>query len=219
MFILSFRFLFLFITSTLFAVGFYFASDEESKGYATAGNITYPIDIEGAVFEVMESFPEAGKHKLHFIYDESVTTSVMQAQPALDFLVKSKQKRSYKVKMRPFITNGSDSLRISELPKEVLAGWLSHELGHIEDYLDRSKTDLLNFAFQYVTDKDFLMKAECRADSFAVLNGRAGDLIQMKRFVQYNDLFDTTYKKKIERLYPDTNMVKKFVHQETASLE
>lgn len=182
----------------------------EGNAYVTRNNLTYPAELESAVQSVVADFPEVVKHNVTFVYDPSVTASVMQAQPQPFFLFESNRNRSYIVKMRPYITNGADTLNLSELPGEVLAGWLSHELGHLQDYLNRDKWDMIRFAVQYLTSENFMTKAECRADSLASLQGRAHHLIQMKKFIQSNDLFDDSYKTKINTLYPDTTRVLRF---------
>lgn len=184
-----------------------------SDVYETSGNLTYPKELRNVVQSVAASFPAIEKHEMTFRYDESVTSSVMQAQPQPYFLFEDNSNRSYVVKMRPYLTAGSDSMKISELPPEVLSGWLSHELGHIQDYLTRDKWDMIGFALKYLTSQNFIMNAESRADSLASLQGRAEELIQMKRFIQTNDLFEDSYKIKISNLYPDTMQVLRFCEE------
>lgn len=187
----------------------------EGYNYVTHENLTYPQEMEDAVLLAAERFPEINKHNVNFVYDAGVTSSVMQAQPQPFFMFESNERRSYVIKMRPYLTNGGDSIEISSLPRDVLSGWLSHELGHVQDYLKRDKIDMAGFAFNYLTSEKFMTDAECRADSFAAIHGCAPQLIQMKKFIQSNDLFENAYKNKINTLYPDTLQVLRFCKETT----
>lgn len=93
------------------------------------------------------------------------------------------------------------TLRIEEFPKDVLIGWLAHELGHIMDYCHRSTFQMILFGIKYLLSGIHIRKAERAADVYAIEAGLDKYIGDTKEYIlSHSDLSDS-YKEKIKRLY------------------
>ena len=164
-------------------------------------NKEYPAELEKAVLKSLSFYPDLAGTEIRFSYAGGLKSSVMQAQPLLKGVFRQAPGRSYVIKIARQLAAGSDLREVRELPFEVLVGWLGHELGHIMDYLHRSRTSLLGFGFGYVFSKRFRKGAERRADEIAVRHGMGSYIQAAKSFILNHSGFSPRYKEKIRRLY------------------
>lgn len=165
-------------------------------------NKVIPSEIRSLTLEALSYFPDLMNTKIDFQFKNKISGSVMQAQPKVGSLfVHAKGNRSYKIKISRYLFLEENPILIEELPKDVFLGWIGHELGHIQDYLNRSSLDLLGFGIKYYLSDTFITKAEIAADSYAVAHGLGEKIIATKNFVLNHDQIPLAYKEKIEALY------------------
>lgn len=165
-------------------------------------NKTIPDEIREVTLEALSYFPDLRKTEIDFQFKKAIHGSVMQAQPKISSLFfSSKNTRGYRIKISRELVLEDDSIPIEDLPKDVLLGWIGHELGHIKDYLDRSALNLLGFGVKYYLSNTFIAEAEIAADSYAVAFGLGEKIIATKNFVLNHEKIPLDYKKKIEKLY------------------
>lgn len=133
----------------------------------------------------------------------------MQAQPQISNLFNGKKNRGYFIFLSRKVRIEEEFFSVEEVPKEVLIGWLGHELGHIVDYKERSAFELVFFGFQYISSRTFLKEAERIADTYAVHHGMGDYILATKNFILNNSHLSEEYKNRIRNLYlsPDEIVV------------
>lgn len=167
-----------------------------------------PKNIKSEVEVALEHFPELKNIPIEFKFKKNIEKSVMQAQPTFKGLFKSKENRSYRIFISEKFKITGEEYSTTSVPKDVLIGWIGHELGHVMDYQNRSGLNLVAFGFRYAFLKEYVKKAERAADSFAVLRGMADYIIKTKRFILDHADIDPLYKERIKEYYlsPDEIM-------------
>ncbi|MBI0401070.1 hypothetical protein FY028_020240 [Cyclobacterium marinum] len=178
------------------------SQDSNGKFEKFATNKIIPSEIRAMTLEALSYFPDLINTKIDFQFKKNISGSVMQAQPKVGSLfVHAKDNRSYKIKISRYLFLEDNPIPIEDLPKDVFLGWIGHELGHIQDYLNRSSLNLLGFGMKYYLSDAFITKAEIAADSYAVAHGLGEKIIATKNFVLNHDQIPLAYKQKIEALY------------------
>jgi len=100
---------------------------------------------------------------------------------------------------------------VTEIPEEVIVGWIAHELGHIMDYEQRSNAGIIIFGYHYLFSSKYVKEAERVADTYAVERGLGKYLIATKRFILDHAEIPQVYKNKITRLYLSPDMIVELV--------
>lgn len=178
----------------------HFNSNQNLEKFAT--NKVIPNEIRELTLEALSYFPDLINTKIDFQFKNNIHGSVMQAQPKVGSLfVHSKENRAYKIKISRNLFLEDNPIPIEQLPDDVLLGWIGHELGHIQDYIERGSMNLLGFGVKYYLSNSFVTKAEIAADSYAVAHGLGEKIIATKNFVLNHDQIPLAYKQKIEALY------------------
>ncbi len=178
----------------------HFNSNQNLEKFAT--NKVIPNEIRELTLEALSYFPDLINTKIDFQFKNNIHGSVMQAQPKVGSLfVHSKENRAYKIKISRNLFLEDNPIPIEQLPDDVLLGWIGHELGHIQDYIERGSMNLLGFGIKYYLSNSFVTKAEIAADSYAVAHGLGEKIIATKNFVLNHDQIPLAYKQKIEALY------------------
>ncbi|MFD2099742.1 hypothetical protein [Flagellimonas iocasae] len=169
---------------------------------------TIPEIIRPEVEIALTHFPELEDVPIEFKFKKNIKKSVMQAQPTLQGIFSSKENRSYRILISEKFKITGQEYQTTNVPQDVLIGWIGHELGHVMDYQNRSGINLVAFGFRYAFLKDYVKKAERAADSFAVLRGMSNYIIKTKRFILENADIDPLYKERIKEYYlsPDEIM-------------
>lgn len=167
-----------------------------------------PKNIKPEVEVALGHFPELKNIPIEFKFKKNIEKSVMQAQPTFKGLFKSKENRSYRILISEKFKITGEEYSTTSVPRDVLIGWIGHELGHVMDYQKRSGLNLVAFGFRYAFLKEYVKKAERAADSFAVLRGMADYIIKTKRFILDHADIDPLYKERIKEYYlsPDEIM-------------
>ncbi len=165
-------------------------------------NKVIPDLLKEEILLSLSYYPELLHTPIEFrILDPSIKKSVMLAQPAIGTLLKSKTKRGYVIKISRYFKDETHALPIEKIPREVLIGWIGHELGHVMDYLDRSVWEIARFGLGYLLSRRYLMQAERTADLFAISHGLGEKIIATKNFILDHAHLPNRYKEKIRRLY------------------
>jgi len=133
----------------------------------------------------------------------------MQAQPLFGSLFTTRKKRKYVVLISEKIKISGKEHLTKDVPKNIMVGWLGHELGHIMDYQNRSSLNLVWFGFKYTFSGSYLKEAERAADTYAVSHGMASYIVDTKNFILDNAEIQEKYKARIRKFYlsPEEIMV------------
>ena len=173
-----------------------------------------PDNIKDEVNIALEHFPELEGIPITFKLKKNIKKSVMQAQPTWSGLVKPRSKRSYVILISERFKISGEEYKTVDVPKDVLIGWLGHELGHVMDYQQRGNLNLIGFGIRYVLLKEFVKQAERAADSFAVARGMSEYILKTKRFILNNSDIDETYKTRIKQYYLSPDEIMEMVKQQ-----
>lgn len=171
-----------------------------------------PDEIRVAVLTALSHYPELKSTRIEFRFAERKKKSVMSARPLLGSLFRIMEDRAYVVYIRRRFVIEGELIKIENLPKNILVGWIGHELGHIVDYKDRPVLNMLAFALGYITSARYVRKAERRADEFAIRHGLREEILATKDFILNHGDLSERYKRKIRRLYLSPEQVIEIVN-------
>jgi hypothetical protein len=101
--------------------------------------------------------------------------------------------KTFKISDKEFTTK--------DIPSNILVGWIGHELGHIMDYQNRSKTNLIWFGIKYLLSDRFIVEAERAADTYAVDQGMENYILETKNFILDHADIASSYKNRIKKYY------------------
>lgn len=138
----------------------------------------------------------------------------MQAQPTWSGLLQTRSKRSYVILISEKFKISGAEFKTVDVPRDVLIGWIGHELGHVMDYQERGNLNLIGFGIRYVLLKEFVKKAERAADSFAVSRGMSEYILKTKRFILNHSEIDDVYKARIKQYYLSPDEIMEMVEQQ-----
>lgn len=164
-------------------------------------NKIIPESISKEVNIALSYYPELKDTPIEFRFKKKIKKSFMQAQPKFSGLFANKKNRSYFVMISESFHIENEKFDISEVPSDVLIGWIGHELGHIMDYQERSGFNLIQFGIGYLTSRRFIKEAERAADTFAVNHGMGDYILATKDFILNHAHLSKVYKDRIRRLY------------------
>lgn len=167
----------------------------------TTSNKVIPDSILKEVRIALSFYPELEDTPIEFRFKKKIQKSFMQAQPQFSGILKKRGNRSYYVFISESFHIENEEFEISEIPPDVLIGWLGHELGHIMDYRERRGFNMITFGIRYLTSKKFIKEAERTADTFAVNHGMGDYILATKDFILNHSHLSDIYKERIKRLY------------------
>ncbi|HET8859098.1 hypothetical protein [Marivirga sp.] len=156
--------------------------------------------------KIKESFLEALRkyEDLHdysiTLYQKRVKNSTMQAQPIISLQNIFSGIKRYRIMLGVYVSS-SDTLKVEDVPQNVMTGWFAHELGHLVDYLSYSNLGMIKYGLQYVFSNSFKMKAEHEADYIAIQRGFRDEIIATKEWVLNHDLVGQRYKDRLHKYY------------------
>ena len=176
-----------------------------------------PDTIKNEVVQALSFFPELANTPITFKYTDKKGTSVMLAQPVFKSLLKNKDQREYVILIRKEFSIGGKTFNCSEIPSEILIGWLGHELGHIVDYKERSAVNLTFFGLRYLVFEKHIRAAERTADQIAVANGMADYIVGTKEFILNHADLSNDYKDKIRKFYLSPEQIMELANKERHS--
>lgn len=164
-------------------------------------NKVVPPSIKEEVRIALSHYPELINTPIEFKFKKSIKKSFMQAQPKFSGIFKKRKNRSYYIMISERLHIENEEFGVEDIPKDVLIGWIGHELGHIMDYRDRKGFNLLTFGIRYVLSNNYIREAERAADTYAVNHGMGEYILATKDFILGHAHLSEVYKARIKRLY------------------
>ena len=177
-----------------------------------------PENIAKEVNIALNYYPELKEIPIEFKFKKNIKKSVMLAQPTIPSIFKDRSKRGYKILISEQFKITGNKFKTTDVPPDILIGWIGHELGHVMDYQERSGFNLIDFGIRYVLLKEHVKKAERAADSFAVGKGMENYIIKTKRFILDNADIDENYKNRIRTFYLSPEEIMELVKQRDAAI-
>lgn len=174
-----------------------------------------PSSIEEEAMIALSHYPELSDTAIEFKFTDKVRKSTMQAQPTWGSFFKNKKKRKYVILMSRRFNIEVENFMITDVPSEVLIGWLGHELGHVMDYRERSSVGMLIFGFKYLFSQRHIQEVERAADTYAVRHGMGPYIIATKNFILEHTSLSDTYKNRIKRLYLSPEEIMHLIDEKT----
>src|SRR5687768_3591884 len=117
-------------------------------------------ELEANVLKALSFYPELKDAHIDFILKSNIKNSVMQAQPVCRTLLRSNKNRRYRINISSWFKLVNNQMPIHEIPRDVMIGWIGHELGHILDYEGKTNGQLVSFGYQYYLSSKYVKKAE-----------------------------------------------------------
>lgn len=160
-----------------------------------------PDSIESEVAVALSYFPQFKETNIEFRFKKNIKKSTMQARPTFGSFFRRRKNRRYVILISEKFQIADKQFRTRDIPSDILIGWIGHELGHIMDYQDRNKLDLIWFGVKYLLSDNHIVEAERAADSFAVGQGMEDYILKTKDFILNNADITKSYKDRIKKYY------------------
>lgn len=163
--------------------------------------VTIPNSIETEVVTALDYYPDLASTNIEIRFKKNIKKSTMQARPKFGSFFRSKKHREYVILISEKFKISDKEFATKDIPSDILIGWIGHELGHIMDYQNRSKLNLIWFGLKYVISDNHIIEAERAADSFAVSQGMESYILKTKDFILNNSEINPSYKLRIQKYY------------------
>lgn len=160
-----------------------------------------PDSIHTEVKKALSFYPQLDSIAIEFKFKKNIKKSTMQARPKFGSFFNSKKNRSYVILISETFKISDKEFRTRDMPSDIFIGWIGHELGHIMDYQDRSKLNLIWFGIKYILSENHIVEAERSADGFAVSHGMEDYILKTKDFILNHAQITTSYKDRIRKYY------------------
>lgn len=166
-------------------------------------------EVKKCFLQVLSKYESLHKYPI-ILKQRAIKSSTMQAQPILSLrsILGVKQ---YQVKLAIYVRD-SQSLKVDNLPEDVLIGWFAHELGHVVDYERYNLFQMLSYGLKYMFSDSFKKDAEHAADRIAMENGFKEHILITKRYILEHELLAEGYKDKIRKYYMPIEDVEAWEH-------
>jgi hypothetical protein len=125
----------------------------------------------------------------------------MQARPRFTSFFKTKKNREYVILISEKFKISDKEFSTKDIPSDILVGWIGHELGHIMDYQNRGKINLIWFGLKYLFSDHHIVEAERAADTYAVAHGMETYILKTKDFILNHASITPSYKLRIQKYY------------------
>ncbi|MDO6517687.1 hypothetical protein [Zobellia uliginosa] len=165
----------------------------------------------------LSHYPELADTPITFKIVKKIKQSTMRAQPKFNSLIKGRKKRAYVILISEHIKISNQVFLTQDVPKDIMIGWLGHELGHVMDYRERSTLNLIWFGLKYYFSGAYIKEAERAADTFAVAHGMHEYILKTKKFILENADIEEKYKARIRRYYLSPEEIMAIVKKREAS--
>jgi hypothetical protein len=155
-------------------------------------------------------YPELLETTIRFVVvNPAIKNSVMQAQPKFISMLIPWKIREYVIRISRYFRGDLVKIPIENIPRNILVGWIGHELGHIMDYIHRNSWEMVRYGLCYLASRRYLMEAERKADLFAIGHGLGDKIVATKNFILDHADLPERYKNKIRKLYlsPEETML------------
>lgn len=160
-----------------------------------------PDSISKEIHTALEFYPELNQTPIEFRFKPHIKKSTMQARPKFSSFFKSRQNRDYVILISESFKIADKEFRTTHIPSDILIGWIGHELGHIMDYTNRNKLNLIWFGIKYLLSDNHIVEAERAADTYAVQHNMEKYILKTKDFILNNADIHAAYKLRIKKYY------------------
>jgi len=164
-------------------------------------NKRIPESIKSETLKALSYYPALKDTPITFKFKKNIKKSTMQAQPVFSSFFKSRKNREYIILISKRVKIDKEVFKITDVPSDVLIGWIGHELGHVMDYRERGTVDMLFFGIKYLYSTGHIQEAERAADTFAVAHGMGDYILKTKDFILNHADISEAYKNRIRQLY------------------
>lgn len=178
-----------------------------------------PDSIQEEARIALSHYPELADTPITFKFKKNIKKSTMQAQPVFSSLFNTRKKRKYVVLISEKIKISDTIFHTKDVPKDIMVGWLGHELGHIMDYQNRSSLNLIGFGIKYTFSGTYLKEAERAADTYAVNHDMAPYILKTKNFILENAEIQEEYKARIRKFYLSPDEIMAMVEEKDVTSE
>lgn len=162
---------------------------------------TIPDSIRENVETALSYYPMLQDTKIEFRFKSNIKKSTMQARPRFGSFFRSRKHREYVILISEKFKISTEEFQTRDIPADIFIGWIGHELGHILDYQNRDKLNLIWFGLRYLFSENHIVEAERAADSYAVNQGMEDYILKTKDFILNHADITPTYKSRIQKYY------------------
>tara|TARA_R110002049_G_scaffold309200_2_gene518508 strand:- start:15751 stop:16311 length:561 start_codon:yes stop_codon:yes gene_type:complete len=168
--------------------------------------------------KALSYYPSLKDTHIEFRFKKSIKKSTMQARPSFGSFFRSKKNRRYVILISEIFKISDKKFLTIHIESDILIGWLGHELGHIMDYQNRSKLNLIWFGLKYVFSENHIVEAERAADTYAVNQGMEDYILKTKNFILNHADITLSYKERIIKYYLSPEEIMELVNNRDADL-
>lgn len=162
---------------------------------------TIPDSIENEVKTALDFYPDLEDAAIEIRFKKNIKKSTMQARPRFTSFFKTKKNREYVILISEKFKISDKEFSTKDIPSDILVGWIGHELGHIMDYQNRGKINLIWFGLKYLFSDHHIVEAERAADTYAVAHGMETYILKTKDFILNHASITPSYKLRIQKYY------------------
>jgi hypothetical protein len=163
-----------------------------------------PRDLEEAFSQALMYFPDLLDTKIQVVFDAIPTT--MRAQPKMSIRNLLAVDKEFVISINVDLNNYR-TVDYTKMPKDVLVGWLAHELGHIVDYKKRSTISLLGLGINYSICENFRREVEYFAQEIAIYRGAGHEILDSITFALEKSSIPNDYKKRLSNYYLSKELI------------
>lgn len=166
-------------------------------------NKIIPKEYELACLIALSYYPELSKTKIIFKQKHIHTT--MASRPPFKVLFQSKENRTYNI-----CINNSNNLKgalLSDLTFNEQIGVIGHELGHVTDYMSKSKWQLATTLIKYLFKPSYKRMLEAQTDNTAIIHGLGWQLYDFDVFLMCKSMVNKKYLKHKQKFYMSAEQI------------
>ena len=176
-----------------------------------------PKSITAETHKALSYYPALKDTPITFKFKKNIKKSTMQAQPVFSSFFRSRKNRKYVILISKQVKIDKEVFKITDVPSDVLIGWIGHELGHIMDYRERGTWNMLFFGIKYIYSTGHIQEVERAADTFAVAHGMGDYILKTKDFILNHADISETYKARIRQLYLSPEEIMQLIEEHRES--
>ncbi len=160
-----------------------------------------PESISKEIKKALEFYPDLRDTHIEFRFKKNIKKSTMQARPTFGSFFRARKNRRYVILISEKFKISDKEFLTKHIPSDILIGWIGHELGHVMDYSNRSKLNLIWFGVKYLLSDSHIVEAERAADTYAIRHNMENYILKTKDFILNNADIHDAYKLRIKKYY------------------
>ncbi|HUH29242.1 hypothetical protein [Gelidibacter sp.] len=160
-----------------------------------------PESISKEINKALEFYPDLQDTPIEFRFKKNIKKSTMQARPTFGSFFRTRKNRRYVILISETFKISDKKFLTKHIPSDILIGWIGHELGHVMDYANRSKLNLIWFGVKYLLSDSHIVEAERAADTYAIRHNMENYILKTKDFILNNADIHDAYKLRIKKYY------------------